>query len=90
MCVRHFRFCRTCSTYFTISRGCVEPGQLPVLLIDALCTNLDCKRRVDFWVNDGTGHCSSEKCKTEFCRIETVYLTCGKNRSNNWKYILRP
>lgn len=91
MCVRHYRFCRQCNTYFTISRGCVEPGCLPVLLIDVLCSNNMCKRRRDFWVADeGTGRCSSNECRTEFCRIESVYLTCSKERTNKWKYILRP
>lgn len=91
MCVRHFRFCRNCNTYFTLNRGCVDPGKRPVLLIDALCANPKCKRRLEFWLKDeGTGRCSGENCTTETCRVETVYLTCYKDKTNNWKYILRP
>lgn len=91
MCVRHFRFCRNCNTYFTLNRGCVESGKRPVLLIDALCSSDKCKRRLNFWLKDeGTGRCSGENCVTETCRVETVYLTCYKDKTNKWKYILRP
>jgi len=61
--------------YFLLNRGCVEPGQRPVLLVDAVCTNLDCKRLGQAWQdNEGTGRCSGSNCSTESCRVEIVYL----------------
>lgn len=92
MCVKHVRFCRDCNKTFTIYRGCVPAGYLPVLLCDSVCLVSDCSRRCQRV--EGTpctfGPCSSASCTPATCRLEIVYLTCSKNKKNVWKYIVRP
>ena len=88
MCIRYFRHCRDCDNFFTLSQD-ANSVEVPIIIFNISCGKLECLRINQHIYNPNLGNnsCGSSVCSNNVCKIIPIYLSCGKEQKNDWKYI---